>query len=162
MFATFAPTLYVQVSPQRLTVRNPKSGAVIAETPELAIARHPKTRIVGIGAEARALPAGAASVDVVNPFAHPRSMVSDFNVAEQLLKAFLQRIRGRSPFAPSPRVVLHLLGNPAGGYTQVEIRAFHEMALGAGASQVVVWQGRDLSDDELLSRTFPADGPVLS
>ena len=64
--------------------------------------------------------------------------------------------------AVSPRVVMHPLGDPAGGFTQVEIRAFHEMALGAGASDVRVWQGRALTDQELLSRTFPADGQVLS
>jgi rod shape-determining protein MreB len=57
---------------------------------------------------------------------------------------------------------MHLLGNPAGGFTQVEIRAFHEMAIGAGAGEVKVWQGRALTDQELLSGTFPADGKLLS
>ena len=57
---------------------------------------------------------------------------------------------------------LHPQGDPAGGFTQVEIRAFHEMALGAGASEAVVWQGRSLTDQELLARDFPSGGQRLS
>ena len=161
MLASLMPTVYVQVSPERLTVRNARTGEAISEVPEVAISDGPKPRIVGVGTEAR-LHKSAPSVKIINPFAHPRSLVSDFTVAEQLLKAFLRRLQGRSIFALSPKLVMHPLGYPAGGYTQVEIRAFHEMALGAGASRVVVWQGRGLSDQELLSGKFPSGGQVLS
>ena len=68
----------------------------------------------------------------------------------------------RSFLAVSPRIVLHLQGDPAGGFTQVEVRAFQEMARGAGASQVLVWQGRNFTDQELISNRFPPDGRVLS
>jgi len=161
MLASLMPTVYVQVSPERLTVRNARTGEAISEVPEVAISDGPKPRIVGVGTEAR-LHKSAPSVKIINPFAHPRSLVSDFTVAEQLLKAFLRRLQGRSIFALSPKVVMHPLGDPAGGYTQVEIRAFQEMAMGAGASRVVVWQGRGLSDQELLSGQFPSGGQVLS
>jgi len=59
---------------------------------------------------------------------------------------------------------MHPLGEPAGGFTQVEARAFHEMALGAGAAKAMVWRGRNLSDQELLSGQFPSGsaGEVLS
>ena len=154
-------TLYVQIAPDRLAVRDPKSGKAFSEPPEVAIAHSPKVKIVGIGSEARQR-STEPSVEVVNPFAHPRSLVSDFTVGEQLLKAVLARVNGSSVLAVAPRVVLHPLGNPAGGFTQVEIRAFHEMALGAGASEVRVWQGRELTDQELISGTFPSDGKVLS
>lgn len=162
MFAALVPTLYVQVAPDLLTVRNPKSGAAISEAPEVAIQRDPKAKIIAVGSDARTARASTPSVELVNPFGHPRSLVSDFTVGEQLLKAFLRRIQGRSLLAVSPRVVLHPQGSPEGGFTQVEIRAFHEMALGAGASQVVIWQGRSLTDQELLSREFPSDGRILS
>lgn len=161
MLASLMPTVYVQVSPERLTVRNARTGEAISEVPEVAIAHDPKPRIVGVGTEARSHKS-TPSVKIINPFAHPRSLVSDFTVGEQLLKAFLRRLQGRSIFALSPKVVMHPLGDPAGGFTQVEIRAFHEMALGAGASRVVVWQGRGLTDQELLSGKFPSGGQVLS
>ena len=157
----FGSTLYVQIAPDRLAVRDPKSGKMFSEPPEMAIAHSPKVKIVGIGSEARQRSI-EPSVELVNPFAHPRSLVSDFTVGEQLLKAVLARVNGGSVLAVAPRVVMHPLGDPAGGFTQVEIRAFHEMALGAGASEVTVWQGRALTDQELMSGTFPSDGKVLS
>lgn len=157
----FQSVIYVQLSPERLTVRNPTSGAFISEPPEVAIVHDPKERIVGVGAAARSVQADSP-IQIVNPFAHPRSLVSDFTVGEQLLKAFLRHVNGRRLFGLSPAVVMHPQGDPVGGFTQVEIRAFHEMALGAGATQVNVWQGRALTDEELLSGEFPADGRVLS
>jgi len=161
MLTSLIPTLYVQISPERLTVRNVKTGETISETPEIAIAYGPKPCIVEVGTAAH-LHKSDPAIKVIKPFAHPRSMVSDFSAAEQLLKAFLHRILRKSFFSPSPKVIMHLLGDPAGGFTQVEVRAFHEMALGAGASKVVIWQGPQLSDQELRSGQFPSDGSVLS
>ena len=161
MLTSLMPTIYVQLSPERLTVRNAKTGEAISEVPEIAITQDPKPAIVGIGTEARSHES-IPTVKVVNPFAHPRTLVSDFAVGEQLLKAFLRRLQGRSIFAISPRVVMHPLGDPAGGFTQIEVRALREMAMGAGAARVVVWQGRELSDQELLSGKFPSGGHVLS
>lgn len=163
MLSYFTQVIYVQISPDRLTVRNTKTGASFSDVPEVAIANKPKPSILAVGKEARTHKAGS-SVQIVNPFAHPRSMVSDFTVAEQVLKAFILRVKGNSFFIPAPKVVMHPLGEPAGGFTQVEARAFHEMALGAGASRVTVWQGRQLSDQEVLSGQFPSGsaGKVLS
>ena len=158
MLSMFKPSIYIQISPELLTLRNVKTGEAISEVPEVAISPGPKERILAIGNQARAAVAAAPGALLVNPFAHPRSLVSDFTVAEQLVKAFLRRAVGSSLFAASPVVVMHPLGNPAGGFTQVENRAFREMALGAGASQAIVWQGGPLTDDQILSRKFPATG----
>ena len=157
----FGSTLYIQLSPDRLEIRDPKSGKTFAEPPEVAITRVPKFKIVGIGAQAR-IHASDPLVEVINPFAHPRSLVSDFTVGEQLLKASIARVKPVSLLSVSPHIIMHLLGSPAGGFTQVEIRAFHEMALRAGARSVTVWQGRLLTDQELMSGSFPVDGRVLS
>jgi len=161
MFSFFTNVLYVQLSPERLTVRNSKTGKTISEVPEVAISEGSKGKIVAVGSEARASQT-SQPVKIVNPFAHPRSLVSDFTVGEQLLKLFIRRLCGQSIFAVSPEIVMHPQGEPAGGLTQIEIRALYEMARGAGASQVKVWQGRALTDQELLSRQFPPDGQVLS
>ncbi|HEY1131104.1 MAG TPA: rod shape-determining protein [Roseateles sp.] len=157
MFPALSPIIYVQISPERLTLKNLKTGESISEVPELAISSPPRPKILAVGPQARAAAASHAA-DVVNPFAHPRSLVSDFTVAEQLLKHQMRRVLGRSLLTFAPYVVLHPLGAPAGGFTQVERRAFREMALGAGASQVRVWTGRPLTEEELLSRQPPASG----
>lgn len=161
MFSFFNRTFYVQVSPERLTIRNPKTGDSVSEVAEVAVSSGAKEKIVGVGTAARAATLDAA-VKLVRPFAHPRSLISDFTTADQLLKAFMQRMPGQSFLKVAPMVVIHPQGEPEGGFTQVEIRAFHELALGAGASTVKVWQGRDLTDHELLSGQFPPDGNILS
>ena len=161
LFAGLMPLLYVQISPERVSVRNLKAGTTLSEVAEIAISETDKPTIVAYGTAARAAQS-ASTVKIAKPFAHPRSMVSDFSLGEQLLKALLRQALGRSMFAVAPKVVLHLLGDPEGGFTQVEIRAFHEMALGAGAAQVIIWQGPLLSDQELLSGNFPQSGKVLS
>lgn len=151
MLSSFAPLLYVKVTPARLTVRNVKTGAEVAEVPEMAIGiSGNKKTVLAVGADARAA-ATTGSAEIVNPFNHPRTLVGDFTVGEQLLKAFVRRVQSSSWFVPAPRIVMHPVGSPDGGYTQVERRALREMALGAGASEVVLWVGRELTDAEVQS-----------
>jgi rod shape-determining protein MreB len=135
MFRSFIPVLYIRISPERLVATNVKTGESLSEVPEIAIAGK-----------------------VINPFAHPRSMVSDFTSAELLLKQFVRRLCGKAWFSPSPRIVIHPLGDPEGGFTQVERRAFREMAMGSGAAQVVVWTGRELTNQEVAEGTYPPGG----
>lgn len=154
MFSALQPVIYIQVSPERLTLKNLKTGVTISEVPEVAIRATPRPEVVAVGLNAR-VAAASQPAAVVNPFAHPRSMVSDFTVAEQLLKYQLRQVLGNSLLSPSPIVVIHPLGSPVGGFTQVERRAFREMAHGAGAAKVHVWTGRPLTDQEVLSRRPP-------
>ncbi|MGE0330382.1 MAG: rod shape-determining protein [Ramlibacter sp.] len=156
MFSALKPLIYIQISPERLTLKNVKTGESMAEVPELAISAAP-AKILAVGAQAR-VAAASQPAELVNPFAHPRTLASDFTVAEQLIKHQLRRLLGNSLLSISPRVVIHPLGSPAGGFTQVERRAFYEMAIGAGASEAHVWTGRPLTDEELLSRQPPSSG----
>lgn len=161
LFSTFKPTFYIRLSSEQLTIRDAKTKKTISELPEIAIHTESQPTIVAIGQDARA-PNLPPSVTVLKPFSHPRSIVSDFTIGEQLLKVLIKRMHGRSLFSPSPRIIVHVPSDPAGGYTQIEIRALQEMAIGAGASHVTIWQGRTLADDELLSGRFPSDGQVLA
>ncbi len=160
MFDFLKPPLYIRLSPHRLTVRNVKTGVFVSEVPEIAISRGPKPKVLGVGDEA-ALHRSNKVAQVINPFSHPRSLVSNFTCAEKLLKVFLRKVSSKGLLAASPRVVFHPLGDPAGGFTQVEIRAFHEMALGAGASEVMIWQGPELTDAQVASRDYPRSGEML-
>lgn len=80
MLRSFIPIVYVRVSPERLVVTNARSWESVSEVPELAIARNPE-RILAFGSAARIAAAHSDAV-VVNPFAHPRSLVSDFTSAD--------------------------------------------------------------------------------
>ena len=157
----FSHPLYLRLSPDRLTIRNVRTGAFVSEVPEVAILRGAKkAEILAVGAEA-SLHRATPSVEVLNPFSHPRTMVGDFTASEQVIKGFMRKLRDSSWLVMAPRVVFHPLGDPAGGFTQVEIRAFREMALGAGASDVLMWQGPELTDEQVCSGRLPGTGRLL-
>jgi len=158
MFSALKPVIYVQISPERLALKNVKTGQTIDDTPDVAIKGSPRREIIAVGSQARQA-AALQGAEIVNPFAHPRSLISDFDVAEQLLMHQLHRLLGNHLFI-MPCVVMHPLGSPAGGFTQIELKAFREMALGAGASEVFLCNGRPLTDQEVLTRQ-PADGRWL-
>ena len=156
MLTRFSPVIYIQIAPDRLWLRNPRTGETIDEPPELALSAAPKQTILAVGPQARAAVAASPGALLVNPFAHPRSIVSDFIVAEQLLKHQLRRVLGKSLLTLAPCLVMHPQGPMQGGLTQVERRALHEMGQGAGAAQVHLWIGRPLTDEEVLARRPPA------
>lgn len=151
MLSFFSPLVYIQISPNLLILKNLKTGLEISEVAEIALSLPPKPKVIlGAGAEAR-LASASEPAQLIQPFAHPRSLVSDFASAEALIRLQLQRVLGKGWLRVAPSVVMHPLGNPDGGFTQVELRAFREMALGAGASTARVWTGRPLANHELLS-----------
>ena len=153
IFSIFKPTVYIQISSALVTLKNFKTGEVISEVPEMAVRLPPKAMILAVGPEARQVSV-LEQVDIVNPFGHPRSLVSDFNAAQQFLKYQFRRVQSRSMLVLPPKVVLHPMGSPEGGFTQIELRALREIALGAGAAHVTMWTGRPLSDQEVVSRSF--------
>lgn len=157
MFSSLKPLLYVQISPDRVRIKNVKTGATWSEAAELALSGTQPPKELGTGNRAVAAMAGFANAQLVKPFAHPRSLVSDFGSAERLLKGLVSMAVGKSLFAVAPQIVIHPLGSPEGGFTQVERRAFRELALGAGASAVEVWTGRELTDTEVGSKSTPAE-----
>jgi len=164
IFQLFNPVVYVKLSPDMLTVREVNSGYELSEPPLIAIARIPKERVLAVGQEAAAI-AASQGAELINPFKHPRALLSDFTVAGQVVKRFVQKASKAAMggiFRPAPIIVLHPLVNPEGGFTQIEIRAMHELALGAGARKAIIWHGRELSNEELSSLKFGSGGEVLN
>lgn len=164
MLKSLLPVFYVQLSPSEISVLNVNAHARVCDVPEIALTPGCGALVQAVGRHARQA-AAQPGVALANPFAHPRSLVSDFVLAELVIKHFVARVATtglKRLVAPSPRMVIHPLGDPEGGYTQVEIRALRELGLAAGAAFATVWQGRQLTDEELLSGRFPSEGQVLA
>lgn len=134
----FAATLYVQLWENRLKVTNLNTLAVFDEKPRLEFKafNSGKMQVIAFG--------NSASVKSTNPFSHPRVLLADFLVGERLLQEIIRKLTGHGLFSPAPRVIVHPMEKTEGGLTQVEIRAFREMAAGAGARSVVIYQGPQL------------------
>lgn len=158
---TLAPLVYVQITPRRLILHNPKKAKTRIEAAEMAIAMGHARTVLAVGNYARSAVVGHAHALLVRPFDHPRSLVSDFVAAQHLLKELVREFAGNRLFALSPHLLLHPQGRDAGGYTAIEVRAFREMGLATGASTVQVWHGPVLTDKELLERNYNPEGALL-
>ena len=92
-------------------------------------------------------------VAAVPPFSHVRLLIGNFRCAVDALKDGLRRLFKDSLFQPSPKVVIQPLERLEGGLSEVEERVFKELALSAGAREVVVWVGVELTDAEVAGKT---------
>src|SRR5262245_42354915 len=113
MLEYFKPILYVRLDPARIAIRDVHSGRELAEPPIAALSREPKRRLVGVG-KAAEMAGASQAVDIINPFTHPRSLLSDFTVAELVLKGFVKKVFSERIFVPSPHIVMHPTVNPEG------------------------------------------------
>lgn len=157
----FRSTVYV-LQPEWLSVLHVESGKEYADIPVMAIEKIKGNRIIAaIGHEALAKK-GLSNIIMANGFDNPRTPIADFTVAEKTLQHFLKQLFSGRFFNPAPIIVVHLLEIPEGGLTQVEIRAFTELGMGSGARKTYVWEGPELSRDELRELRFSrADGTLL-
>lgn len=154
------PTVYVRLRPDSIYLKDVRSGTTLLEQPLAAISQGSPAKLLAVG-DAAAQANDAGDVKLFNPFKHPRSLISDFTVANQIIKRLVRKLVGRRLFLPGPFIVLHPDVTMDGGITQIEVRALRELALGAGASRAIVWEGRELTDGELLNRSFTGGGRVL-
>jgi rod shape-determining protein MreB and related proteins len=142
----FDNTLYIQLWSEMLKVVDVRSRAEFYQPPYLALAQNSAGKLVvkAVGLEAKNL-AGTANIDVSNPFSHPRLLVANFQKAEKILMHAVREVCAKKLFAPSPRVVIQPMEKLEGGVTDIELRLFRELCLGAGAREVVVYLGSPLA-----------------
>jgi rod shape-determining protein MreB and related proteins len=93
-----------------------------------------------------------AAFDAQPPFTTTRLLIGQFLAAESLLKQALKQVSTSRFFSVSPKVVIQPLEMTDGGLSEVEERVLREVAIGAGASKVVVWVGAQLTDAEVKAK----------
>jgi rod shape-determining protein MreB len=104
-------------------------GIVINEPS--VVAMDPKTkRILAVGAEAK-LMVGRTPANIVAVRPLKDGVISDFDVTEQMLRYFIERVHEQYAIIPRPRVVIGI----SSGVTEVERRAVHDAAINAGARE---------------------------
>ncbi len=96
--------------------------------------------------------AAEATFDAQPPFTTARLLIGQFQAAEKVLKRAVTEMSKSRIFAVSPQVLIQPLEMLEGGLSEVEERVLKEVAIGAGASKVVVWVGRELSDAEVREK----------
>lgn len=85
-------------------------------------------------------------------FSSARMLIGDFSAADQALKVALKQAEsGRFLRMPS-QILIQPLEMLEGGLSQIEERVLREVAIGAGASRVIVWVGPELSDADVKAK----------
>ena len=67
---------------------------------------------------------------------HPRTLMGDFTAVERCFKEVVSQLGLNEWYVRAPITLVHLIPKVDGGYTNVELRAFREAMVGAGAAQV--------------------------
>jgi rod shape-determining protein MreB len=140
---------YVRISRDQINVTNSKSGSSFIDEPIVAISEPPNRTILAIGSKARI--AGGVSV---NPFSHPRLFVYEFEVLEKLFQHAFSVVSKSRVIAPAPIVVIHVVEKLEGGLTDIEKRVLLEAAFSAGAYDVKIWDGPELTNQQLQAGEY--------
>ena len=127
LFGLFSRDIGIDLGTANTLVHVRGRGIVISEPS--VVAKDVKTgAVLAIGAEAKRMvgrtPAG---IQAIRPLKD--GVISDFDITEQMLRYFFQKVHDRFALFPRPRVII---GIPS-GVTEVEKRAVQDAALNAGA-----------------------------
>ncbi len=125
-------------------------GVVLNEPSVVAINEvRGKKQVLAVGAEAKMmLGRTPSSISAIRPLRD--GVIADFEVAEQMIKYFIQKVHNRRGFV-SPQVIVCV---PSGA-TGVERRAIQESVESAGARKVYIIE-------EPMAAAIGADLPVIS
>ncbi|EAS66357.1 rod shape-determining protein [Photobacterium angustum] len=128
--------LLIELRSKQLSVQVFGTSERVDLSPYIAI-EDTKNNVLAVGAKAKYL--SGSNITVLNPFDHKRSFVGDFACAEKVLQYAVREVLGNNKFAISPRIVMHQLEKVDGGLTDIEERVLKELAMGAGAREVLVY-----------------------
>jgi len=95
------------------------------------------------------------TLDASTPFSTNRLLVGEFTIAEELLTIGFEKIL--NTFL-NPIVIMHPIDKIDEKLSEVEEKCLKELALNAGAREVRLWIGDELTDEELLE---PIKEPIL-
>lgn len=131
LFGAFSQDIGIDLGTANTLVYTKSKGIVINEPSVVAV--NTKTdQVLAIGNEAKRM-VGKTPAHIVAHRPLSDGVVSDFEVTEQMLKYFIEKVHQESfTLFPRPRVVI---GIPS-GVTEVEKRAVEDATMNAGARQV--------------------------
>jgi rod shape-determining protein MreB len=133
LFGSFSKDIGIDLGTANTLVYVREKGIVINE-PSVVAVNNRTGQILAVGQEAREMTGKTpAYITTSRPLA--KGIISDFEVAEKMLKYFIEKIHGNSSiFSPRPKIVV---GVPL-DVTEVERKAVEDAVLSAGARDVIL------------------------
>lgn len=157
-------TLYIRLKPDWLSIRvvaKNKPSHEYQDIPCIALEGKVEPGVFGFVEQPKILAVGKEAIQLhrnsipvtllLNGFEHPRTIISNFFVAELTLKWFIHQAYQQRFSIISPQMIIQPLEPLEGGLTQIEIRALSELGSQVGARQVYIYlEDTILSDAEVL------------
>ncbi len=148
----FAPSevVYIQLWKERIKVTNLMTDNAYDQASFVHITTLPsgKKKITSIGDSART--SQSPETLSFNPLGHPRSLLSDFQVLEEMLKQILIQIRPPRLSFKRLVAIIHPMERIEGGLTAIEERGLKEVVSGAGAHDAFTYVGGPISPQQIL------------
>ena len=146
LFASTDQIVYIRFTRDKISFYYHPSGLRYEDEPIVAVKKKGKKEIISaVGKEVFDLAEEDTSV-VYTPFKPFEMEPENFNLAEKVVRHLMQKGADFKGALISPRVIIH----PNKTYvSEMEEDAYRELALSAGAREVVVYVGDELQADEL-------------
>ncbi|MCI4661415.1 MAG: rod shape-determining protein [Neomegalonema sp.] len=130
IYGMFSTDIAIDLGTANTLVYVKGKGVVVNEPSIVAFKTEPRRQILAVGAEAKAMHGRTpGKIQTIRPMKD--GVIADFEVAEEMIKAFVKKAHRRASFAP-PLIIICV---PTGA-TPVERRAIRESAMKAGARKV--------------------------
>src|SRR5213595_475657 len=129
-FGAFSKDLGIDLGTANTLVHVQGKGVVLSEPSVVAIDKKSK-QVLAVGAEAKRM-VGRTPANIVAVRPLRDGVISDFDVTEQMLRYFIEKVHDQYAIIPRPRVVIGI----SSGVTEVERRAVHDATINAGAREV--------------------------
>jgi rod shape-determining protein MreB and related proteins len=85
--------VYVRIRPHWMSVKNVSRNAFFEDVPQIAVdLTRKRNKVLGFGARANVVASMSTGKVILNGFDHPRSIISDFEVAEKTLQLFIEKV----------------------------------------------------------------------
>jgi hypothetical protein len=128
----------VLIEPGWLEVRSLYREKQYAGAPKLSVSAREALIHSGANFDLKAVASDPSRIATVEPFSHPRVVVTDAEFAGRLLRAFLRELYGRNHLLPSINMFIYPPAARRKDLTFVEAEALREAARVAGAKGFVV------------------------
>jgi rod shape-determining protein MreB len=135
---------YARIDRTRISIRDVSTGATFESAARLGL--DCANRIMSVGDMN-----SPNVVRTVEPFEHPRIVISDFACASKLFQYGLQQLSRFKWIVPSPILIIQPLMELTGGLSEIENRALLELGESAGARKTLIHCGKTLSDQEVVA-----------
>jgi len=146
LFTSVDHIVYIRFTRDKISFYYHPSGLRYEDEPIVAVKKKGKKEIISaVGKEVFDLAPEDTSV-VYTPFKPFEMEPDNFNLAEKVIRHLMQKGAEFKGSLISPRVIIH----PNKTYvSEMETDAYRELALSAGAREVVVYVGDELQFDDL-------------